>query len=213
LDTAPLIRAPRGLQPHDSCAAQRTLSVSMTSTRSSDPSHLLGLAGPTSVRLNRLDLPCSRCFLWLLAGGTNPGSRLLALARSLVPPSPLRERVSYSDHDRFRGYFPVHFIPAYNLPVYASQRPLPDATQDSGSRLLARLCRGRHRRRQTSTLLQGATRTDPYGPNSGIRLPPWVFNGEAPLWPRMKDSRLREPVVGQPLDPLPSRPVFLAPLP
>src|SRR4029077_3243560 len=29
------------------------------------------------------------------------------------------------------GYIPVHFIPAYNLPVYASQRPLPDATQDS----------------------------------------------------------------------------------
>ena len=57
--------------------------------------------------------------------------RLLALARPLVPPSPLRDRVSYSDHDRFRGYFPVHFIPAYNLPVYASQRPLPDATQDS----------------------------------------------------------------------------------
>ena len=57
--------------------------------------------------------------------------RLLALTRPLVLPSPLRDRVSYSDHDRFRGYFPVHFIPAYNLPVYASQRPLPDATQDS----------------------------------------------------------------------------------
>src|ERR1700736_4261371 len=57
--------------------------------------------------------------------------RLLALARPLVPPSPLRDRVSYSDHDRFRGYFPVHFIPAYDLPVYASQRPSPDATQDS----------------------------------------------------------------------------------
>jgi hypothetical protein len=57
--------------------------------------------------------------------------RLLALARPLVPPSPLRDGVGYSDHDRFRGYFPVHFIPAYNLPVYASQRPLPDATQDS----------------------------------------------------------------------------------
>src|SRR5450631_3631434 len=82
-----------------------------------------------------------------------------------------------------------------------------------GSRLLARLCRGRHRRRQTSTRLQGATRTDPYGPNSGIRLPPWVSNGEATLWSRMKDSRFREPVVGQPLDPLPGRPVFLAPLP
>src|SRR5258708_6004706 len=44
---------------------------------------------------------------------------------------PLRDRVGYSDHDRFRGYFPVHFIPAYNLPVYASQWPLPDPTQDS----------------------------------------------------------------------------------
>src|SRR6202171_1797175 len=46
----------------------------MTSTRSSNPSHLIGLAGPTSLRLNRMDLPCSRCFLWLHAGGTNPGS-------------------------------------------------------------------------------------------------------------------------------------------
>ena len=57
--------------------------------------------------------------------------RPLAIARAAIPPSPLRDRVGYSDHDRFRGYFPVHFIPAYNLPVYASQRPLPDATQDS----------------------------------------------------------------------------------
>src|SRR6202022_1279185 len=57
--------------------------------------------------------------------------RPLAIARAAIPPSPLRDRVGYSDHVRFRGYFPVHFIPAYNLPVYASQRPLPDATQDS----------------------------------------------------------------------------------
>jgi hypothetical protein len=57
--------------------------------------------------------------------------RLLALAWPLVPPSPLRDRVGYSDHVRFRGYFPVHLIPAYNLPVYASQRPLPVVTQDS----------------------------------------------------------------------------------
>jgi len=26
--------------------------------------------------------------------------------------------------------FPFTVVPAYNLPVYASQRPLPDATQD-----------------------------------------------------------------------------------
>ena len=52
------------------------------------------------------------------------------LTRPAIPPSPLRDRVGYSDHVRFRGYFPVHFIPAYNLPVYASQWPLPDTTQD-----------------------------------------------------------------------------------
>ena len=27
--------------------------------------------------------------------------------------------------------FPFTVVPAYNLPVYASQRPLPDVTQDS----------------------------------------------------------------------------------
>jgi hypothetical protein len=43
--------------------------------------------------------------------------RPLAIARAAIPPSPLRDGVGYSDHDRFRGYFSVHFIPAYNLPV------------------------------------------------------------------------------------------------
>src|SRR5215469_12322383 len=62
-----------------------------------------------------------------------PGASQAArtITRPTIPPSPLRDRVGYSDHDRFRGYFPVHFIPAYNLPVYASQWPLPDTTQDS----------------------------------------------------------------------------------
>src|ERR1700756_3090067 len=67
----------------------------------------------------------------MLAVRTPGAPQALALTRPLVLPSPLRDRVSYSDHDRFRGYFPVLFIPAYNLPVYASQRPLPDAAQDS----------------------------------------------------------------------------------
>src|SRR5712664_1578988 len=39
-----------------------------------------------------------------------------------------------------------------------------------GSRLLARLCRGRHRRRQTSTRLQGATLIEPDRQISRIRL-------------------------------------------
>src|SRR5664279_2524807 len=32
----------------------------------------------------------------------------LAMSRPAILPSPLRDRVGYSDHDRFRGYFPVH---------------------------------------------------------------------------------------------------------
>ena len=43
-----------------------------------------------------------------------------------------------------------------------------------GSRLLARLCRGRHLRRQTSTRLQGATLIEPDVPISGIRLSDWL---------------------------------------
>src|SRR6202171_1583787 len=53
-----------------------------------------------------------------------------------------------------------------------------------GSRLLARLCRGRHRRRQTSTRLQGATLINPDEPISGIRLV-WGFHcqgGVTPFW-------------------------------
>src|SRR6516165_10574092 len=36
------------------------LSASLTAARSLDPSRLLGLAGPTSFRLNPAALPCSR---------------------------------------------------------------------------------------------------------------------------------------------------------
>lgn len=46
----------------------------MTSIRSSGLPHLAGLSGLTNFRLNRMDIPCSRCSLWLHAGGTNPGS-------------------------------------------------------------------------------------------------------------------------------------------
>src|SRR5882724_9034337 len=104
------------------------------------------------------------------AARTPPHPRPLALARPETPPSPLSDRVGYSDHVRFRGYFPVHCIPAYNLPVYASQWPLPEHHARLGTRLLARLYRGRHRRRQTSTRLQGATLIEPDRQISRIRL-------------------------------------------
>ena len=111
---------------------RRVLSVSLTSTRSSDPSHLFGLAGPTGLRLNRMDLPCSRCFLWLHAGGTNPGSISgRSLERGLRFRLPLCGIGSATPITiDFGAMFPFTDVPAYNLPVYASKRPLPDATQD-----------------------------------------------------------------------------------
>ena len=66
----------------------------------------------------------------MLAVRTPEAPQTARVDAAIGSPSPLRDRVGYSDHVRFRGYIPVHFIPAYNLPVYASQRPLPDATQD-----------------------------------------------------------------------------------
>ena len=57
--------------------------------------------------------------------------------------------------------------------------------------------------------LPHAPRTEPYGPNSGIRLPPWVSDCKARIWPGVKDARFWEPVVGQPRGPFPDRPVLL----
>jgi hypothetical protein len=91
------------------------------------------LAGPTSLRLNRMDLPCSRQRLWLHAGGTNPGSTSdRSRCRGPRFRLPLCETGSATPITiDFGAIFPFTVVPAYNLPVYASQRPLPDATQDS----------------------------------------------------------------------------------
>src|SRR5262249_32821066 len=47
-------------------------------------------------------------------------------------------------------------------------------------------------------------------PNSSIRLPPRVSDGEACIWPGMEDARFREPILDQPHDPFHRRPIFLA---
>ena len=87
--------------------------------------------------------------------------RPLAIARAAIPPSPLRDRVGYSDHDRFRGYVPVHCRSGLQPPCLRFATAVTGRHARLGSRLLARLCRGRHRRRQTSTRLQGATLNEP----------------------------------------------------
>src|SRR6202048_3462049 len=75
-------------------------------------------------------LPDSRRHqLWAIAPpGAPQTARVVAACDSAFP----FERQGRLLRSRsISGLFSRHFIPAYNLPVYASQRPLPDATQDS----------------------------------------------------------------------------------
>src|SRR5450759_1284467 len=85
--------------------------------------------------------------------------RPLAIARAAIPPSPLRDRVGYSDHDRFRGYVPVHCRSGLQPPCLRFAATVTGRHARLGTRLLARLCRGRHFRRLSSTRFQGATRS------------------------------------------------------
>ena len=64
----------RPLPPVNGSPVLRVLSAGLTSARSLDRPCLGGLSGPTGLRLNRTDLPCSRQVLRLHASGTNPGS-------------------------------------------------------------------------------------------------------------------------------------------
>src|SRR6185436_4614645 len=61
--------------------------------------------------------------------------------------------------------------------------------------------------------LLASPRTDPSVPYSGTRLLPRVFDGEALVWPGMKDPGLGEKLVGYFQDPLPRRSVLLTAAP
>src|SRR6266404_5655195 len=58
--------------------------------------------------------------------------------------------------------------------------------------------------------LLGTPRTEPDVQHSRIRLPPWMFDGEALVWPGVKDAWPWQPLVREPVDPVPSRAVLLA---
>jgi hypothetical protein len=83
----------------------------------------------------------------------------LALTRPAIPPSPERDRVGYSDHDRFRGYFSVHWCSCLQPSCLRFAAAVTGRHARLGTRLLARLCRGRHLRRLSSIRFQGATRS------------------------------------------------------
>src|SRR5271165_5404602 len=122
---------------------------------------------------------------------TPEASRTLTVPRPGILPSPLRDKVGVFDHDRFRGYVSVHFRSGLHPPCLRFAVAVAGHHARLGTRLLVRLCRGRHLRRLNFMRLQGATRTDPYERNSRIRLPPRVLDGKSLVRPRMKDPWLR----------------------
>src|SRR6266478_3506746 len=82
-----------------------------------------------------------------------------------ILPSPLRDKVGAFHHDRFRGYVSVHFRSGLHPPCLRFAVAVAGHHARLGTRLLVRLCRGRHHRRLNSMRLQGATPTPP-----GIRV-------------------------------------------
>src|SRR5258706_1744079 len=111
---------------------------------------------------------------------TPEASRTLTASCPGILPSPLRDKVGAFHHDRFRGYVSLHFRSGLPPPCLRFAVAVAGHHARLGTRLLVRLCRGRHHRRLNSMRLQGATRTEPYVQLSCIRLPPRMFDG----WPR-----------------------------
>ena len=110
---------------------------------------------------------------------TPEASRTLTVSCPGILPSPLRDKVGAFHHDRFRGYVSVQFRSGLHPPCLRFAVAVAGHHARLSTRLLVRLCRGRHHRRLNSMRLQGATRTEPDVRHSRIRLPPWMFDGEA----------------------------------
>jgi len=92
------------------------------------------LVGPYPAAAGNLtDLPCSHEIPRLHADGTNPGSTPehspMRILEFRLPHRGIRSATSTTFD--FGAIFPFTFVSAYCLPVYASQWPLPDTTQDS----------------------------------------------------------------------------------
>src|SRR6267142_4897254 len=92
---------------------------------------------------------------------TPEASRTLTVSCPGIRPSPLRDKVGAFHHDRFRGYVSVHSRSGLHPPCLRFAVAVAGHHARLGTRLLVRLCRGRHRRRLNSMRLQGATLTDP----------------------------------------------------
>src|SRR5258705_13162344 len=94
---------------------------------------------------------------------TPEASRTLTVSCPGILPSPLRDKVGAFHHDRFRGYVSVHSRSGLHPPCLRFAVAVAGHHARLGTRLLVRLCRGRHHRRLNSMRLQGATPADPIG--------------------------------------------------
>ena len=121
------------------------------------------LVQPYKLRLALTDLPCSHETLRRHAGGTNPGSTPSPLPirdpRFCLPRRGIGSAASTTID--FGANPPFTCVPAYPLPVYASQCPFPVHHARLGTRLLAKLYRGRHLRRLNFMRFQGAILIEP----------------------------------------------------
>jgi len=79
----------------------------------------------------------------------------------MILPSPLRDKVGYSNHDRFRGYCSVHFRSGLQAPCLRFAGTVTGHHARLGTQLPAKLYFDRHFRRLYLMRLQGATPTPP----------------------------------------------------
>src|SRR5262249_42718073 len=116
------------------------------------------------------------CMLAVRTPGAPQATR--NVARPAIPPFPFAGQGRLLRSRSISGLFSRSLCSGLQPPCLRFAVAVTVHHPRLGSRLLARLYRGRHLRRQSATHLHDATRPDPYVPNSGIRLPPWVDDGE-----------------------------------
>src|ERR1700732_5348710 len=99
---------------------------------------------------------------------TPEACRTLTVSCPGILPSPLRDKVGAFHHERFRGYVSVNSRSRLHPPCLRFAAAVAGHHARLGTRLLVRLCRGRHHRRLNSMRLQGATLTKliPYARNA-----------------------------------------------
>jgi hypothetical protein len=102
-----------------------------------------------------------KSFGCMLAVRTPEAFRTLTMPHPGILPSPLRDKVGVFDHDRFRGYISVHFRSGLHPPCLRFAAAVARRHARLGTRLLVRLCHGRHLRQLNFMRFQGATLTDP----------------------------------------------------